>query len=156
MKVTFVKSARKPIYKSGIIKTNPNGTRRFIRTIPIDDKDEIVIQKGESYYFWKFRNCAISVSKTEPTFEQLLRYGKSEWDEKIEEFEKAQEELKTVEDRDNLINEIEDYQNDLQERLSNMPDSLQESSVLNERIEELDSLRSEVEVIEVEDNDEEE
>lgn len=51
---------------------------------------------------------------------------------------------KPADERDGLVSEIEEFLDELQSRLDNMPDQLQESSVLNERIEELDSLLSEL------------
>lgn len=57
-------------------------------------------------------------------------------------------------DRDSLAEEVEAYKEELEERLSNMPDQLQESSVLNERIEEMDSLASEIRELEFDEDDE--
>ena len=57
-KVNFVKSARKPIYQRGrrVEYVSKKGKRegqtlsKIDRTLPEDEKDEIFINVGESYY----------------------------------------------------------------------------------------------------------
>ncbi len=136
MKYHFVKKARTPILTDiGKEKLSNNET--------LLDSDYLVL-KGQSYYWWKFRNRSKQISLTEPTSSQLDKYGKSEWQEKWEEFENRVNDCANVEgledDASDLSSEIEEYRDELQSRLDNMPESLQESSVLNERIEELDGL----------------
>lgn len=131
----FVKKARRDIFQRGT-----NGS-----------PDTILIAKGEPYYWCKFRYQPKKVSKTPFTSDQLRygRYGKPEWDEKFSDFENRVNDCVDVEGAEDGANslreEIEEYRDELQERLDNMPEQLQESSVLNERIEELESLISQLE-----------
>lgn len=125
----FVKKARKDIWKK-----RENG-------LP----DTILIAKGESYYWVKFRYQVKKVSKTPFSSDQLRyggRYGKPEWIEKYEEFESRVSDIEEddEDEKDSLRTEIEEYRDELQERLDRIPQQLQENSVLSERIEELDNL----------------
>lgn len=119
----FVKSARKPIYR----KNSETG------------EDEIFIDRGESYYWYKFRYRPRKVSKTPFTQSELTygRYGKPEWDSKYEDFSSRVDEC-DIEDKDELYNEIEEYRDELQVSLDNIPCQLQESHILTERISLLD------------------
>jgi hypothetical protein len=54
--------------------------------------------------------------------------------------------------KEKIINDIESYKEELESRLSNMPYQLQENSILNERIEELEDLISELNNLEIEEN----
>jgi len=149
IKYYFVKSAKNDIYQTGkkIPADNKEGFRRD-RTQPCNQDDVVLIPKGSSYFWWKFKYQRKQVSLTKPSERQLVRYGKSEWQEKEEEFEGQMNSFRD----DNLsrgeIEElqllIEEYCDELQSRLDNIPYQLQESSVLNERIEILRSMLDEL------------
>lgn len=112
-------------------------------------QDKLICKKGETYYTWHPKGQPWQYSREYPT---LPPKPKSEWEEKFEEFQTKVSEIEFGSDDDNiddeekdtnksnLISEIEEYRDQLQSRLDNMPQQLQESSVLNERIEELDNL----------------
>lgn len=162
-KANFVKSAQKNIYKIGKIreyvseKGKRKGETKSVRdkTIPADEGDEILIAKGESYYWWQFKNSPKQFSKERPKNSQLTQ---SEFmsqlyaiEEKIEEFHcETREEFEEF--RDEVKDEIEQLRDECQEKLDAMPEHLQDSSssgeLLNERIEAMDSWASEIENIE--------
>lgn len=139
----YKRKARKDLYFIGL-KTPAKNKQGFVfdKSKPADEFDKIAIHKGEEYYTWHPKGSPWQYSKQEPIFERR----KSEWETKFEEFEERVNECRDVEgleeDWDDLVSEIEEYRDELQERLDNMPYQLQDSSVLNERIEELDSLIS--------------
>lgn len=152
-KAYFVKKARKDIYENGVSFKNKRGFSTTNLSLPADKHDQIVVKKGESYWWWKWRFGTKHISKTEPESSQLSRYGKSEWDERMEDFEGRKDDF---ENKDTLLTDIEEYKSELESRLENIPEPLQESSILNERIEELGTLYDEVEMLDGTENDEEE
>lgn len=111
--------------KSGIID----------RSLPRIPFDNLICEKGEFYYTWHPKGSPWQFSKTKPDL-------RSEWEKTIEDFQERVEQLNEDLDLDRaeLSCEMEEVRGELQERLNNIPEQLQESSVLNERIEELDSL----------------
>lgn len=123
-----------------------------------DDPDH-GIKAGDKYYWWKFRFGGIHKSKTYPKRSQLTQSSFLSWLYDLEDTISSYE-GSTKEDfeahRDELASEIESQHDELQSNLENMPEGLQESSILNERIEALDSWKSDVENCECEDYDEEE
>lgn len=112
---------------------------------PHDENDTILINKGESYYFWKWKNYPRKVSKTQPTQDQLRKYPKTEFVENTEDYNSRLESVEDVDECDQLYADVDEYRDELQSRLDNMPEQLQESSVLNEYIEQLDELITEIE-----------
>ena len=139
--------ARRDIYKIGK-KTPADNKQGFKHTRyePSDEQeDEVLIPKGSMYYTWKRKNQPQSYSLTEPVFPVL----KSEYDENMENFNASKENLEDEDAKEQLVTEIEEFRDELDGRLNNMPEQLQESSILNERIEELDSLIGEVNEIEI-------
>lgn len=162
-KANFVKAAQKNIYKIGKMreyvseKGKRKGETKSVRdkTIPADEGDEILIAKGESYYWWQFKNSPKQFSKERPKNSQLTQ---SEFmsqlyalEEKIEEFScEDKDEFETF--RDEVKDEMETLRDECQEKLDAMPEHLQDSSssgeLLNERIEAMDNWISEIENIE--------
>lgn len=133
-KVTFVKKAQKDVPHTNI-------------------------KKGESYYWWKFRFGGKHCSKTMPRRSQLTRSGflSSLYDlqDRIGEFTATSiEEFDTF--KEDILSEIENLKSECEDNLSNMPESLQESSILNERIEGLDNWYSEIEGVSCEESEDEE
>lgn len=106
--------------------------------------DTILIAKGEPYFWWKFRNQDRVISKTRPTKDQLRKYPKPEFQVNMESYQNRREDA-VEEDREELLQEVQDYKGELQEKLDNMPQQLQESSILNEYIEQLEELEGELE-----------
>lgn len=115
----------------------------------IGSDGKVLVAKGESYYHWTlgFRGRK-QISKTYPNKRQLTQ---SEHRLRIYDFEDSLNGLtaNTAEELSEAIEcfvgEISEYKDDLEDRLSNMPDHLQESSILNERIEGLDNAINELE-----------
>lgn len=133
----YKRKARKDIWKIGVVMSAIN-KQGFItdRSHPsVVEKDQLLIPKGSEYYTWHSKGCDWQYSLTKPD----LTKPKTEWEEKFEDFKSRviQIDDKNYED---LSSEIEEYQAELQNRLDNMPQQLQESSVLNERIDELQNL----------------
>ena len=137
----YKRKARKDLYFIGL-KTSANNKQGFVfdRSKPADQFDRVAICKGEEYYAWHPKGRPWQYSKEKPVFQKR----KSEWEEKCEEFEARKSECYDVEgledDWNDLVSEIEEYRDELQSRLDNMPYQLQESSVLNERIEQLEDM----------------
>lgn len=161
-RATFVKSARKPIYLIGKREeyVSKKGKRegqtlsKVDRSQPKDETDKILVNKGESYYWWEFKNGPTHISKERPRASQLTQSSfKSQYysiQERIEDFQPTEpDEIESfVED---LKSDIESLKDECQESLDNMPEHLQESSssgeLLNERIEELDNIYNELDTI---------
>jgi hypothetical protein len=137
--------ARKDLYKIGFkfSAENKQGYKTDRTRPSTETEDEIIVKGGQEYFAWKRKGQPYSYSITYPQFPIL----KSEWEENTERFQESisnAEEL-DEDEKQELVTEIEEYRDELQSRLDNMPYQLQESSVLNERIEELDNMLSELE-----------
>jgi hypothetical protein len=177
----YVKKARKPIYEHGstVAYEGKKGTKRegrkmskLDRTVPNPAGDTVLIQKGEAYYYWQFRTGPIHYSKTMPKRHQLTQssylswlydfeddiigaYSAPEKDEDLLSFSPS--DLESA--RDEWLSEIESQKDELQEKLDNMPDALRESSssgqLLQERIDALDQLTSDLEGVDIDWDDDE-
>lgn len=160
-RATFIKAARKPIYQRGkrVEYVSKKGKKegqtlsKIDRTIPADEKDQILIAKGESYYTWSFMNGDTFYSKTQPRASQLTSsdfmstyYGIQE---SIEDFETTDlDEL--VSFVDTVKSSLEELRDETDEKFNNMPESLQggpTGELLQERVDSLDSTISEFEDI---------
>lgn len=114
-------------------------------------KDNPVAKKGESYYWWKFRFGGKHYSKTPPKASQLTS---SEFLSSMYELEERISEL-SADSLEDLQSEVQSIIDDLrqlgeeqEEKLSNMPDGLQEGEVgqmLQERADECENMASELE-----------
>lgn len=132
---------------------------KILKKVARKDYPEFEIKKWDTYYEWCFYKCTPRKSLTYPTARQLTN---NEHELRKMDFEDMQNEL-NVDDFseshefeskiDEIKEEIEWYKEELQERLENIPEQLQESSVLNERIEELESWISDLENISIPDDD---
>ena len=169
-KAEFIKSARKNIYAHGkrvelIHQKGKNSGQKYIkldRTQPENEKDEILIHKGESYWTWCFMNQSPHYSKTRPRQSQLTQSAfYSEYysiQEEIEDFS-PESSLDIPDFIDGIISRLEDLRDQCQESLDNMPDSLQDSDtgqMLQERIDECDNLISDFESLDTEYSSDEE
>jgi chromosome segregation ATPase len=124
-RVHFVKKAR---------KDNPNAG----------------IKAGESYYWWQHAFAPKQFSKTQPKPSQITQSGFMRTIYEIQEQIDALTTEMNIEDEvDNIKTQLEDLKSECEDNLSNMPDHLQESSVLNERIESLDEMIGEFESLEL-------
>lgn len=162
-KANFVKAAQKDIYTYGknVQYLSKKGKRegqtksKHDRTVPKDENDPIFIAKGESYYWWQFKNGGKHFSKERPKSSQLTQsnylsqlYSIQESMETIE--ANDAEELNAV--RDDLVSQLESLKEETESSLENMPESLQSSptgELLQERIDALDSAISELEEIDL-------
>lgn len=123
------------------------------------DYPEHGIKKGESYYWWSFRNPRGGsggkyFSKTAPKPSQLT---KSEFKSGLYAVEESLDDLSSTgydsvesiqADFDSLKEELESLKSDTEDKLSNMPEGLQQGDtgqLLQSRIDELDSLIGEFE-----------
>jgi len=125
-------------------------------------KDNPAVKAGEPYFWWKFRYGGKRYSKTRPRNSQLTQsaYFSSVYSlqEYVEDFE-----LEDPTDMETLVDEvrsqIEDLRDETQSSLDNMPESLQYSptgELLQERVDALDNVESELDYIDEFDFDEEE
>ena len=170
---SFIKKSRKPIYENGkrVEYVSKKGKRegetlsKIDRTIPRDEEDKIFIPVGGSYYTWSFQYGGTYYSKEKPRQSQLTQSNfLSQYyalQESIEDFSPSEpDEIESfIED---MKSNIESLQDECQTALDNMPEQLQSAptgELLQERIDSLDSLSSELDDIdtdyeEPEDDDE--
>lgn len=125
------------------------------------------IKKGESYYWWKFRHGAKRRSKTAPRPSQLTQsaffsglYASTEsFDDAVRDATSCQELKDAV---DTLHEALDEIKSETEEKLQNMPDSLQQGptgELLQERIDGLEEFIQELEGLDIpdeEENDDEE
>lgn len=146
-KVNYTKSARQPIYKRGktvtrIYKSGKNEGKEYttkLLTEPHEDGDEILVEKGQEYWHWTFMRTGKQVSLTKPKYGRMKYGGLTEF----EMFNEGIDELRDEERYEEGLERIEEVRGELQEKLDNMPEQLQESSVLNDYIDECDELETE-------------
>lgn len=123
-------------------------------------KDNPVAKRGESYYWWKFRYGGKQYSKTPPKQSQLTQspYYATLYDlqDEIAEADCCDEDtLEALKER--VSEALRELGQECQEKVDNMPDSLQHSptgELLQERADACDSAADEVENIETFDDDE--
>jgi hypothetical protein len=162
-RATFVKAAQKTIYENGkrVEYVSEKGKRtgqtlsKIDRTIPQDENDKVFIEKGESYYWWAFKNGGKHLSKTAPKASQLTRsnYLSQLYDlqDRIGEIKaESPEDLESVVEE--LKSDLESLKEETEGSLENMPESLQSSptgELLQERVDSLDNAISELESIDL-------
>ena len=116
-------------------------------------KDNPVAKKGESYYWWKFRFGGKHYSKTAPRPSQLTQsdylssaYG---FQEQIEDMKVEDDNLEDVAgELRSVADEVRTLGEEQEEKIGNMPDSLQESDtaqMLQGRAEACEALAGELE-----------
>lgn len=125
-----------------------NFVRAARKNIPGTD-----IKEGDSYWWWKFRFGGKRVSKTKPTRSDLTQsafYGtlyeiEDRFDGAWSEIDDLQSEVESA------ISDLEALRDECQEKLDAMPEALQDSSssgeLLASRVDELESLISELDGI---------
>lgn len=107
------------------------------------------VEIGDKYFWWKFRYGGKRVSKTYPKRSQLTNSGFLQSLYELEDnLSFDREDLEgSVE---SLVSDIENLRDECQDSLDNMPEQLQESSVLQERIDSLDEWISDLEGVDLE------
>lgn len=119
------------------------------------DVPDTDIKAGESYYWWKFRYGPKRTSKTMPKQSQLTQ---SEfWGTVYAMQEREQVDFDMLSDElDQMKSELEELRDSQQEKLDNMPEGLQQGStgeMLQNRYDSLDSAVSELDGIDIPDED---
>ncbi len=117
------------------------------------DYPEHGIKKGESYYWWKFRFGGKHFSKTRPRPSQLTQsdYLSTAYalQEQIEDLQYGPDIIEDVPgDLRNVADELRTLGSDQEDKINNMPDSLQDSEVaerLRSRAEACESIAGELE-----------
>jgi len=162
-KANFVKKAQKNIYVNGkVVKYKSEKGKRagqelskLDRTVPRNENDIIIIHKGESYFWWQFKNGGKNFSKTRPKNSQLTQ---SNYLSQLYAIQERIEDISAddVSDLESIVDElksdIESLKDETEESLSNMPESLQYSptgELLQERIDALETALSELEDIDL-------
>lgn len=116
-------------------------------------KDNQVVKKGESYYWWAFRFGGKRYSKTPPKQSQLTQsdfLGRMyELSERIQvlTFESLEDEI------EGIVSEIRELGEEQEEKLSNMPEQLQyapSGETLQSRIDGCEEWANELENIDIE------
>lgn len=119
-------------------------------------KKNSVAEKGEPYYWWKFRRGGKQLSKTRPRRSQLTQ--SAFWGRVYDlqdEYSGAPTLYCDVESQiESIKSTLEEIKDETQSSLDNMPQHLQESSVLNERIEAIDSAISELDGVDQSEDEE--
>lgn len=168
----YVKAARKAIYKRGTrveyesLKGKRKGMMltRIDKTIPDPEGDEVLIHKGQPYYWWAFMNGPKYYSLERPKPSQLTQSDYLQTLYRIqEEIEEADGTLTSKEEfedfKEDIKSRLEELRDEQEEKRSNMPEHLQDvgsGELLQERFDALDSAIDEIENIDLEDRDEEE
>jgi chromosome segregation ATPase len=158
--------ARTDLYDQGKRVKDPKTKSgyRIDRSKPANENDGIFVKKGQTYYTWKFKRGGEHRSATYPKRSQLTQ---SSYLSQIYDLEDRLGEITagidSAEDLssavDDIKSDVESLRDETQSSLDNMPEHLQESSILNERIETLDSAISEFDSLDLDysgdDNEEE-
>lgn len=163
-KLNHIKAAAKDIYTYGkeveykSLKGKNIGQMltKIDMTQPRDKDDPIFIKKGEPYYWWQFMYQSKRYSKTPPKQSELINSPFLSQIASIQE-RMGEYQPETKEDfesfRDEIVEEIQGMYDECDEKFNNMPDSLQSApsgETLSNRMEELESWKSEIEGIECE------
>jgi len=121
------------------------------------DYPEYDIKKGDSYYWWQFRNSPKMKSKIRPKRSQLTQssFLGQIYDILDSDYFPEETSIKNLEElRDNLITLLEELKDKCEESLDNMPEHLQDSSstgeLLQERIDNLEDWMSNLESVDFE------
>lgn len=127
-------------------------------------KDNSVVKKGESYWWWKFRFGGKQYSKDKPRRSQLTQSAFLGQMYEIEDrvslmgFEGQDDAEGQIEE---VVGDLQNLMEEVQESLDNMPEHLQETSssgeLLTERLENVQEFMDELEAVdlEIEDLDDE-
>lgn len=126
-------------------------------------KDNPAVKRGESYYYWTTRMTVGKryvgqkhYSKTYPKRSQLTGSGflatMYDIEDRLSGIQgDSREDLSS--ELEDIRSELENLQSETQDNLDNMPEQLQEDSIPQKRIDEIESMVSELEGINCEDED---
>jgi hypothetical protein len=118
-------------------------------------KDNSLVKKGESYYWWKFRFGGKHMSLTPPKPSQLTQSpytsGVLALQEMVDEFPLSEvADLEML--RDDVDSQLDEIKSTVEDSLSNMPDGLQQGetgSMMQERIDACDNAQSDAQSLDV-------
>jgi len=114
------------------------------------DYPEHGIKKGEPYYWWKFRHGGKHFSKSCPRQSQLTQSEFRSSVYSLQEREQPGDQTGLESEVQDIISELEQLRDDAQDKLDNMPESLQQGptgELLQNRIDSVDGAISELESI---------
>jgi len=149
--------ARTDIYEIG--KQVPDATTkskfRLDRSQPANERDKVIVAKGEEYYKWSFRYGGVHISKTHPKPSQLTQSAYLQTIYGIEEeigaasFSDASD-LESF--RDDIKSRLEELRDEQESKREAMPEQLQDSetgTLLQERYDRLDDAINELDNIDL-------
>ena len=117
------------------------------------DYPEFNIFKGDEYCYCRPKRGGKRRFKTEDEAKLWIKsYAEGFMGEQasnVKEWRSRIEEISCEEEKDDLIQEIQDFLDEKESRLDNIPDQLKESHILNDHITELQELLQEIEDIEI-------
>lgn len=130
---------------------------RKYKVVARKDYPEEQIKKGDLYWYCEPKRRRAGVRKirrkTEAELNQWIQSYrnrfKGEFTTNMEDWEKRLGELSSEEERDELYQEVQDFYQEKCDNLTNLPEQLQESHILNEQIEQLDNFMEEIEGTEI-------
>lgn len=100
-------------------------------------KDHHGIKAGKTYFMWHPKGSPWQYSTERPDL-------RSAWDIEISDFQERVDQRGDPDEDESLSEDLSTRRDELQTNLDAMPEQLQESSILNERIEQLDDLINEL------------
>jgi hypothetical protein len=119
-------------------------------------KDNSLVKKGESYYWWKFRFGGKHMSTTYPKPSQLTQSPYSSGVRALQEMidDHPLNEVADLEMlRDDVDSQLDEIKSTVEDSLSNMPEGLQQGDtgqMMQERIDTCDSAQSDVQSLDTE------
>lgn len=153
--------ARTDIYARGL-KTPADNKQKYSldRSKPADENDRIIVKKGDTYYWWQFKNSPKQISATKPKRQQLTQssFYITVWDleDNLEALSASSvDDLQS--ERDNITEEIETLKDETQGSLDNMPEGLQQGDtgqMLQERVDALENWKDELDSVDLDDYEE--
>lgn len=152
--------ARADIYERGLrVKSEKNKSGWSLdRKKPADDKDTIVVNKGQEYYAWSlFGESKERISVTCPNRNQLtnneFKLGYYAVEDRIGDLFSQDFLESSIDDEVNeIVSDIESLKDNAQESLDNMPEQLQEGEtgqMLQSRVESLEEWSSNIEAVDL-------
>lgn len=110
------------------------------------------IKPGDTYYYVSPKGRKKERSKSIEALgiwcTNYMKLFRGELASNMEDWETRKEGLQGEDERDTLLDEVNEFLEEKQSNLENVPESLQESHILNEQIEQLEEFIEELESIE--------
>lgn len=123
------------------------------------DYPDFGIKKGDPYFFCYPKKAGVkrmmnaSREGLSAWISDYARVFRGEMATNMESWYERKDGITTQEEKDELLEEVNEFLEQKQDSLSNIPDQLQDSHVINDQIQELEELIQEIEDIEVDDED---